>query len=330
MSLRPFKFPGDAQLMIDIIPKAFQYPENAAWSVQDDEIEGMEDMMKSIRRLWPLFRTLQLFVPPLRDALHGFVWEEKGIPAGLSNVSRQGGANTWIVGNVAVIPEYRRQGIARKLVAACMDLAKARGAKQIVLDVINGNLPAYKLYQDLGFQHYASKKQLDYETSTSIPPAGPLPAGYTLQTRKLGEWQPRFELAKRTTPPEVQVYEPVEEKNFKMPWLARPIIPLFVRVAGMKEVSYKVQTEDGCVVAVVGYSARKKQGGVNMLRLQIDPQHSHLAPSLIQRMVAEIQQISPGRRIEFSARSWQNDSVEAAQALGFTCRVEYHTLGMIT
>ncbi len=32
MPIRPFKLPDDARILTDIIPLAFQYPENDTWS----------------------------------------------------------------------------------------------------------------------------------------------------------------------------------------------------------------------------------------------------------------------------------------------------------
>ena len=82
MSIRPFRAPADLQTLADIIPKAFQYPENEAWSIQEDEVENLVDSMQSIRKMWWIFRTIQVFVPMLKDALRGFVWEEDGKIAG--------------------------------------------------------------------------------------------------------------------------------------------------------------------------------------------------------------------------------------------------------
>ncbi|RPJ18944.1 MAG: hypothetical protein EHM35_21300, partial [Planctomycetaceae bacterium] len=86
MSIRPFKLPGDIPVLVELIPPAFQYPENPEWSVQPDEMENLVDTFNTLRRIWPIFRALQLISPPLRDALRGFVWDEDGKAVGLTNV----------------------------------------------------------------------------------------------------------------------------------------------------------------------------------------------------------------------------------------------------
>lgn len=51
--------------------------------------------------------------------------------------------------NVYTVPEYRRQGVARQMVTALMDDAKARGITEISLDATAAGRP---LYEALGFK----------------------------------------------------------------------------------------------------------------------------------------------------------------------------------
>ena len=51
-----------------------------------------------------------------------------------------------------VVPEKRRQGIGTALVAYAEHWAKARGDRQLGLNVLQVNQPALQLYQKLGFQ----------------------------------------------------------------------------------------------------------------------------------------------------------------------------------
>lgn len=51
-----------------------------------------------------------------------------------------------------VLPEYRRQGIGTTLVRVAEIWAKARGDRQIGLQVFTNNQPALNLYHHLGFQ----------------------------------------------------------------------------------------------------------------------------------------------------------------------------------
>lgn len=53
--------------------------------------------------------------------------------------------------NLAVSPEYRRQGVGRALVTALIDRLRQTGSHSITLEVRESNLPACQLYESLGF-----------------------------------------------------------------------------------------------------------------------------------------------------------------------------------
>lgn len=53
--------------------------------------------------------------------------------------------------NLAVAPDLRRQGIARKLLLAALKRAYGKGAKRAFLEVRASNAAAHKFYADLGF-----------------------------------------------------------------------------------------------------------------------------------------------------------------------------------
>ena len=54
--------------------------------------------------------------------------------------------------NIAVHPDYRRQGIARELVAELTDALAEKGVKILALEVRQSNAPAIALYEQLGFR----------------------------------------------------------------------------------------------------------------------------------------------------------------------------------
>ena len=53
--------------------------------------------------------------------------------------------------NIAVHPDFRRQGIAEALITALVGDLKARGSRCLTLEVRASNEPAQKLYEKLGF-----------------------------------------------------------------------------------------------------------------------------------------------------------------------------------
>ncbi len=54
--------------------------------------------------------------------------------------------------NIAVHPQFRRQGIGRKLITELESRLRERGAVSLSLEVRCSNAPAIALYRELGFQ----------------------------------------------------------------------------------------------------------------------------------------------------------------------------------
>ncbi|MBQ2914710.1 MAG: ribosomal protein S18-alanine N-acetyltransferase [Clostridia bacterium] len=54
--------------------------------------------------------------------------------------------------NVAVLPEYRRQGIAKQLIEEMLRLSAEKGCQVCELEVNTENTPAVELYKKCGFE----------------------------------------------------------------------------------------------------------------------------------------------------------------------------------
>lgn len=330
MAIRPFKMPDDIPTLLNLLPPSFQYPENPDWNIANDEVEGMMDTLKTIKRLWPLFAAAMLFIPKLRDTLLGFIWEEDGQAVAVSNTGRQGMSDTWFIGNVGVLPGYRRRGIARKVVEACVALARERGAKTVVLDVIAGNLPAYVLYEKLGFEPYGGQSELFYEKDL-IPPECLLPDGFSVSPLDRFDWRLRYDFANRITPSIVRKYDPVTEARFRLPGVVYYIDWLIRTLSRLEVEGFVIRnTTNQQVVGTMRYSARKKRGGVNSIGISLDPAYGQLAPFMVAQMLRTVLQASPGHRISMECPAWQSPALESALAAGFTTKYEYKKMGMMT
>lgn len=328
MSLRPFKMPDDVPTLLKLLPASFQYPENPDWNFASDELEEMIDTLKTVQQLWPLLAIVMVFVPKLRDIMQGYLWEEEGQAVGVCNTGREGLGDTWFVGNVGVLPEHRRKGIARKVVEACVTLAREKGAKTVVLDVIAENFPAYTLYERLGFETYGGEHELIYEKE-SVPPECPIPDGFSVSLQPAFDWRTRFELAARITPPTVQKYNPVTEARFRQPKITRPIAWLIRTGAGIKLESFIIRrASDQKVVGTMRYSGRKKRGGINSINISLDPAYGELAAYAVGQMIRAVLLQSPGRRISMECSAWQPAVLNNALAAGFTTRFVVKKMGM--
>lgn len=307
--------------------EGFEYPENPEWSIRADEKEGMLDLVNGVKRMLPILRFLQYISPIVKDSMRGFIAEEDGKPVGLINYMRQRDVPEWYIANVTVLPAYRGCGHARKLVEAVLEELHKRRASLAILEVVDGNMPAVKLYQKMGFEIFTDSVEMDLEAGAAIP-MPILPEGWTLVPLSRFNWRTRFELAKRITPDKTANYEPPLEARFRM----APIRPLFgilfEKMQGSLTKRFAVRDPDAKITGFCIYRVRTRKGGTNSASIELDPAHPGLAPFLIAHAINTIQSLSPGRRIEFEFQNWQPALIQAAQALGCKKRMGAHRMGL--
>jgi ribosomal-protein-alanine N-acetyltransferase len=65
---------------------------------------------------------------------------------------------------IAVAPQWRRRGVASKLLDTCFSLAHKNGAESAILEVRPSNKPAISLYHKLGFHLVERRKNYYTET----------------------------------------------------------------------------------------------------------------------------------------------------------------------
>jgi len=328
LELRPLRLPQDLIPLGKMICHTFQYPENPEWSVQTDEKEQIVDTIRIFRRLWPLVRLGQYLSPSLRDMLRGYVAVEDGRIVGLTMVHRHGTTDTWVVGTVGVLPEYRRRGLARAILESALELMRKRGARRAWLSVINGNTPAQRLYESLGFEVYDA--MIDYTlTAPSLPSVPEIPDGYSISRLPRSDWRTRFELEERIVPEETRRYEPVEPGRFRQPLPLLLLLPIINRAQHTAEEAFVVRETDGDkAVAWCRYAASTRGKGVNSIAVRLDPARPELADYLVGRMLHEVVSKSPNLRVEIDVPRWMPAVAAAVESFGFKRRVEYLKMGL--
>jgi GNAT superfamily N-acetyltransferase len=329
MSLRKLRLPTDLEILYHLIIDSFQYPENPEWNIDEDEVEGIKDIITSYRRIWPLYWLIRWTSPALRDALHGYIWDEDQKPVGLITIARRGNTDTWLVGNVAVLPDYRRRGIARKLVQAGLEFIRDQGGTLAVLDVIDGNLPAYQLYRSMGFEHYTSIIDLIW-TSAEVSQLPDIPSGYLIEKVTYKDWEIGMEMAEQTVPEHVQAFDPITKTRFQNPVLLRLIQNLLNRLQGVRKGDFALRNIQSNQIDALGYiTAQTRSGGRHSIGLSLPPDKANLVPFLIKYMLHQVNQTSSDHKVEAMLWEWRYFTVDEFRKVGFVKRREGHRMGVI-
>lgn len=84
-----------------------------------------------------------------KDYANYFVAEENGEIAGYGGIWSI--YETAELMRIAVIPEFRGRGIAKKIMEAMIGCAKERGCERMMLEVRKSNISAQELYRKFGF-----------------------------------------------------------------------------------------------------------------------------------------------------------------------------------
>jgi GNAT superfamily N-acetyltransferase len=130
----------------------------------------------------------------------GFVWDENGaITGNLSLIPMiKHARRIYLIANVATHPSQRRRGIGRALTQAAVDFAAQHGASSAWLQVRQDNLPAFRLYESIGFVERARRttwvnepryRAQTSDSSTRIAPRSS--AEWPMQRQWLTELYPR-------------------------------------------------------------------------------------------------------------------------------------------
>jgi ribosomal protein S18 acetylase RimI-like enzyme len=139
----------------------------------------------------------RLLLPPAAFP-YGYVWiEQDRIVGNASLMPVQAAPERWVLANVAVDPRFRRRGIGRALVGECLELARRRGVREVVLQVNADNGEARRLYEAYGLADRGTHVTWRLEGPAHWPAEE---ASSVARPRRPAEWQAHWELARRLAP----------------------------------------------------------------------------------------------------------------------------------
>ena len=132
------------------------------FSLRKFEMQDLQKVMFINRACLPENYTDYFFLDLYRRFPESFIVAEQDgkivgyimcrIELGFSNFGFSGLIKKGHIVSIAVLPEFRRKGIAKALISRAMEGMKLYKAKQCFLEVRVSNVPAVNLYKSLGFQ----------------------------------------------------------------------------------------------------------------------------------------------------------------------------------
>jgi len=146
----------------------------------------------------------------------GFVWEEQDrIVGNLSLIPLQReGRRVHMIANVAVHPDFRRRGIARKLTQYALSYLDRQSASQVWLQVRDDNQPAMDLYHSLGFKAQAARMTWRFRPGEINTEALDWKVGLTVRRRAREDWSRQRDWLEEAYPDTVRWNLPVNFRRF--------------------------------------------------------------------------------------------------------------------
>lgn len=185
----------------------------------DDMDAAGRKSMREMRWIGTWFGWADFLASPGQGLMPGYVWVEQGRIVGNVTVRRlsilAGGG--WMIGNVAVAPEWRGRGIARRLMEAAVELVRHNGGDWVALQVRSDNAIARGLYQSLGFVETGELVYFEHCALRADGIASPqrLPAGRVRPARS-NDMDRLYMLAQGLVPDSVRWAEPVDRGLFDL------------------------------------------------------------------------------------------------------------------
>jgi len=242
--------------------------------------------------------------------LHGYVWVEEGrIVGNLSLVPFWKGKGwVYLIANVAVHPDFRKQGIGHKITQVALEHVRSHGAQAAWLQVRDDNPVAYHLYRSLGFVERA--RRTIWQTTEELPnDVIPMPAGIKVSRRVSSDWSQQQRWLKENYPPQVTWNLPFNKDSFKP-----GLINDFIRwINSVEIIHYSARSRDK-LLGVVSWEPSGQSS--DTLWLATCPEYEENA---VQALLPYIWQNNPRYRT-LALNYPAGRSVDAFYATGFSPR----------
>jgi ribosomal protein S18 acetylase RimI-like enzyme len=272
--LRPIHSMRDLVGVTKLIERAFA----------DDMDSGGRSHMREIRWMGMLFGWMDWFATPGQGMMPGYVWLEDGQIVGNVTVRKLSTfGHGWMIGNVAVAPEWRRRGIAQQMMDASIELVRHNHGEWIALQVRTDNDAARHLYRNLGFVETGELVSFERGTPADRIPQLTQISGSHLRSARASDMTQLYTLAQSLVPDSVRWAEPVSRSLFDLS-LERSLIDWFSGEQRVWRVIENIDHLCGAALLEIRHRLRRAR-----LHLWIVPTHAgEYEETLIDSVLAEL------------------------------------------
>lgn len=241
----------------------------------------------------------------------GFIWEENAEIVGNLNLLPvvAEGRQTYLIANVAVHPNYRRQGIASALTEAGIDFIRAKGGETAWLQANADNPTAIRLYQGFGFIERARR------TTWHSPDEGvliQLPEGVQVRGRRRKEWPQQRAWLARSYPDDVRWHLALRPSYFN-PGLRGRIREMF----SDRRFQHWSACRDGNLIGVLSWQSSYTQADWLWLAAALEHEELAICALLTHAQEELSKRAFGGRRRTLAVNYPAGLGAEAFKAAGF-------------
>lgn len=279
--------------------------------------------IEKIAAVYPLVKTLSLFPNPYQHlfTVHvARVQAEQGEAiAGMAQMSPRNAKETrWHVDNIAVHPDFRGQGIAKKLLDDVFQYYIDRNAERFTLEVDTTNDAAIGLYEKLGFRRYStlyyhkmSARKLGAFRGlkeVSVPPG--------LRERQAGDDEALLSLYEQSIPQHIRSVEDRSVQDFQRGVLTQGTQWLKKSLKRSETLHWVVEdAQRDEIVASLELSAQLRNLP-HVIQLTVNPGYSDLAETLLNFALNQLAEIRVNP-VLIGSYECQRPKREAVKTLGF-------------
>lgn len=239
----------------------------------------------------------------------GFVWVEEGRVVGNVSLRRTLGWGGFLIGNVAVHPDWQGRGIASALMKAALEEISARGGRWVGLEVQADNQVARRLYERLGFREVGRTQH--FLRPAGLPWSGKPPLHPSLRRGRSRDSAALIELVHAIVPEPQRPLLELRRKDYQPGWERA----LDRWLEGRREVWWVV--EEGGAVRGAVRALRERGRRPDWLEVLIVPEHSgRFEATLVRQGVANLRG-APKKAVETVLPRPTEPLIAALEAAGF-------------